>query len=1332
MSDLEKRFHDTWLGMAQPYEGLVVSTVVLTDAQCMQRHGPAEQARVVELVGEESPCITDYPLFYEQVLGFKPEYFDEGSALPDDLKLEVVEGHQTIRPSRALKRRSPAPPRESEGLPDDSTPASRAGEPYLMLIWELSARLSLDAKETATGPWHYEPQAKFDRLLRHCRVPVGLLANGEELRLVYAPHGESTGHLTFRLKDLVTSGGRTLLDALLMLLHARRFFAVAEEHTLPALLEQSRRRQASVTEALAEQVYEALQILLTGFQSASERDQTRALAEALERGGDHVYGGLLTVLLRLVFLLYAEDRGLLPVAEEPYEEDLSVKSLYEQLQADQGSYPDAMSRRFGAWPRLLALFRTVFFGASHGRFQLPSRKGELFDPETYPFLEGWTAGGAPVSAEDRAAVTVPSVDDETVYRVLERLLLLEGQRLSYQALDVEQIGSVYEALMGYHVKRLAGSGVCAKPAKAWVDASELLDVEPSRRASWLEEECGVESKAVKAIADALKKAKDAEAVAGALEPVRPRGVPVAAPGTLVLQPGAERRRTSSHYTPRSLSGPIVRRALEPLFKAMGDAPSSDRILNLKICDPAMGSGAFLVEACRFLGDQLVAAWTREGKVDLAPKGDDIVMRARRLVAQRCLYGVDRNPFAVSLAKLSLWLVTLAKGEPFTFLDHALRCGDSLLGLELEQIEAFHWEPERQIDWAEKLVEEAIDEALKRRQAILAMATEMESPGVQPAQLHFDSAGRKQELLRAADEALEPARQVADLVLGSFFAGESDKAREADRQSRFDELRLVLASGKPLPTRLKALRDEFRDRYRPFHWMLEFPEVFHGKRPDPLDSDQVNRAAWMDSFVGNPPFMGKNGISEFGGQAYLPWLQTLHEGAHGNADYSAHFFRRAFQLLGDHGTFGLIATKTIGQGDTRASSLQPILANGGVIFEAVRSMKWPGAANVAVAVVHVSKGHLALLEAQRRLDGTRVEAINSRLRAKPERPDPRPLHKNQGKSFQGCTLLGLGFVVTPDARAELISRNPRNAARIFGYIGGETINSDLDESHERYVINFGEMSLDEANQWPDLLGVVRNEVKPERDRQKDLRAKELWWQYTRPRPELQAALRGVKRCLVTARVTKHLMFSRMPPSSTVFSEQCIVFPLEEPRYLAGLQSRVHEAWARLLSSSMRTDLRYAPSDCFETFPFPPPPVFDALDGVGERLDLLRSKYMSAEQVGLTTTYNRLKDPSNTDPRIADLRALHEEVDRAVLAAYGWSDIAVPPYCGADPKALEAFQDEVIDRLFALNEERARQEDLEGARSAPPKKGKPSKPKKSKPATSELLLDVPRKPPRRPKP
>src|SRR6185312_12872060 len=139
-----------------------------------------------------------------------------------------------------------------------------------------------------------------------------------------------------------------------------------------------------------------------------------------------------------------------------------------------------------------------------------------------------------------------------------------------------------------------------------------------------------------------------------------------------------------------------------------------------ICDPAMGSGAFLVEACRYLADQVVAAWTREGQGD---SGEDPVLRARRLVAQRCLYGVDKNPFAVNLAKLSLWMVTLARDEPFTFVDHALRHGDSLVGLSFDQIRAFSWAGEAQLELFGREVREALDEAVSMRQRILELAKE---------------------------------------------------------------------------------------------------------------------------------------------------------------------------------------------------------------------------------------------------------------------------------------------------------------------------------------------------------------------------------------------------------------------------------------------------------------------------------------------------------------------------------------------------------------------------------------------------------------------------------
>jgi hypothetical protein len=1311
MSDVERLYHEKWLGMAQPIEGLVVSVPVLLDAQCMQRLPVSEHHKLTALTGDTNPCLSDVPRFLAGVLGYPVGPGPEGvftTEFPEELRLDVVEGHQTIRPTRGLLRRGPPPPKP-EGLPDDSTPTSRAGEPFVMLTWELPAGLDLDAKENVTGAWFYEPTAKFERLLRAARVPIGLLFNGASVRLVYAPHGESTGHLTFRFADLVTSGGRPLFDAMLMLLHARRLFGVLPEHQLPALLEQSRRRQANVTEALAEQVFEALTMLLAGFEGAAERDGTKALDDALERGEDHVYGGLLTTLLRLVFILYAEDRGLLPVDHEPYDEDLSVKALYEQLLEDAGRFPDAMSRRFGAWPRLLALFRCVFFGASHGKLHMPPRRGQLFDPESFPFLEGWSVGGAPVSAEARAAVQPPSVDDETVFRVLDKLIVLEGQRLSYQSLDVEQIGSVYEALMGFHVKRLTGVGVCLRPSKVWVSADEVLEQPAARRGTWLEDVGALEGKAAKAVAKALEKAETEDVVAEALEPFRVKGVEARRAGQIVLQPGAERRRTSSHYTPRSLSAPIVRRALEPLLKAMGDLPSSARLLNLKVCDPAMGSGAFLVEACRFLADQVVAAWTREGVLDKAPKDEDVVMRARRLVAQRCLYGVDKNPWAVNLAKLSLWLVTLAKAEPFTFLDHALKCGDSLVGLDLEQIRAFHWDEKKaragrsgqlgQLDLSQEVFKRALAVALERRQAILQLALDLERPVVErPKQLALDAAKRKEELLRDADEALAPVKRIADACVGAFFAGETDKEREKERGRRLDVLGgwLAKAEGGVAPPMPQAVRELSAPSWA-FHWPLEFPEVFHGKRPDPLDAEQTNQAAWMDGFVGNPPFMRGGEVSGGLGDGYRDWLLALHTQSHGNSDLAAHFFRRAWHLLGANGSMGLIATKTISQGDTRASGLSFIIGDGGLIFGAIPMMKWPGQAGVSIAVIHIAKGSVsAHVETSISFDGRPVEVVNSRLRPKREPPEPRRLQANRGLQASGVHIYGEGFILSPSDRDQFVRKDKRNAERIFEYIGGEEVNSEPEQKPHRYVIYFGSMDLEDAEaSWPALVQRLRTTVLIEREKLRDndinRRLKQFWWQYWADRPEMAARLRTIPRCVVTANVTKHLMMS-FQPTTRVFSKQLFVFPFCDAGHLALLQSRVHEVWARLLSSSMRSDLRYAASECFDTFAFPLESAFTELDPLGAQLDTERRHYMTTGAVGLTTTYNRLKDASVTDAAILSLRALHEQVDRAVLDAYGWSDIPVPPYCGATPSQLEAFEDEVLDRLFDLNERRANEEAL----------------------------------------
>ena len=507
-----------------------------------------------------------------------------------------------------------------------------------------------------------------------------------------------------------------------------------------------------------------------------------------------------------------------------------------------------------------------------------------------------------------------------------------------------------------------------------------------------------------------------------------------------------------------------------------------------------------------------------------------------------------------------------------------------------------------------------------------------------------------------------------------------------------------------------MQREVRAKVPTFHWMTEFPEVFYAERADPLDGDAVNRVAMMDGFVGNPPFAGKNQITEIGGEAYLPWLQAIHVGAHGNADLSAHFFRRASDLLGEHGTIGFIATNTIAQGDTRATGLQRLVVKDGcVIYDAMRSLLWPGAANVAVSVVHLAKGAVAMLALEAKLDGAPVPIISSRLRPKPERPDPVRLAANADQSFQGSIVLGMGFTLTPTERSALVAGDARNGERVFPYLGGEELNSDPEQMFERYVISFGQMTLEESERWPQLLAVVREKVKPERDKLKDntdgLHRKTHWWQFGRWTPALYAAIAPLGRCLVISRHSKYLLFT-FQPVDRIFSEATYVFAFDDYPTFAVLQSRIHEPWARLLSSSMRNDLRYSASDCFETFPFPGP-LPESLERSGQALYEARATYMTKHRRGLTETYNRMKDTGESDGEVVELRRLSEAMDREVLGAYGWGDLEVPAFEAAEADAGKGrFEEEVVDRLFALNGERAQKERVLGPTSAArgaPKRG-----------------------------
>jgi hypothetical protein len=1309
--DANERLHADWLGMAQP-EGLVVTVAALKDAEANITSPIAEQqAALRELAGERKQ-IGNLQALFREVLEWSDEYLLAGEDIPATLRV-ALDGGELLAPDLAVR-------------------SADVDDAFVLLIQQ-TPREKLDAASDDTR-WSATAHQRFERLLRDTGVGVGLLGNGRDFRLVYAPKGESAGHITFRLADMLTVDGRPLLGAFHMLLNQRRLLSLGEGKRLGDLLAASREYQSTVSTKLREQLLAALRDLLLGFQHADRLASGTILGDYRRDGGlQQVYLGLVTVLMRMVFVLFAEERGLLPMESELYASSYSLSRLYAQLQEDRNRHGDTLDDRYGAWGRVITLVRLLHDGvrAADGLF-LPARKGTFFDPNAFPFLEGRPRGHERQKDE---TLDLPKMSDGVVFRVLDRLLLLDGERLQYKGLDVEQIGSVYEGLMGFEVEVAEGDSLCVMPEHVVVDLEGLLRAGGAERVKELKAKAGLDLK--DKAAGEVKDAKTVEALVAALgKRVSARQPGVIPRGSLYLQPGEERRRTGSHYTPRKLTQPIVETTLRPVLERLGPQVTPEQILDLKICDPAMGSGAFLVEACRQLAAVLVNAWRRTGTMPELPPDEVPELHARRLIAQRCIYGVDKNPLAVDLARLSMWLVTFAKEHPFTFVDHSLRNGDSLVGLSKEQIASLALDVSRgkQIDMVRVLVAEKVQQAEELRR-------EIHQIGDPPDNQKLD------ELWRGANEALSIVRMLGDLVVASYFSEDSDKARKTALENVSVKVQAWLGTG-AFDAELRGMVAELHEGEKPllpFHWEVEFPEVFGGAKAQDRKG--------FDCFVGNPPFAGKNMLFATSGETYVYFLVDSFEGAHGSGDLVAYFFRRAFDLLQDGGTLGLVATNTIAQGDTRAMGLQWIRAHEGWIYEAKKRMPWPGAAAVVVSVVHVSRKQLV---APVILDGRAVERITSYLAYGGSDAPPARLLHNRERSFLGSVVLGMGFTFDDDnpnassiAEMHRIFRDsPASRERVFPYMGGEDVNTSPTLEPRRYVINFADMTEEEARHWPDLMAIVETKVRPERQKLGDngdaRRRKTLWWRWGQYAHALFSAIRGLSRVIVASRVSPHLAFA-WQPTDRVFSDRLVVITAASDSAFCVLQSSVHEVWARFFSSTLEDRLNYAPSDCFETFPFPPEilattppsplsPLTTALETIGETYYTHRAALMIANGEGLTKTYNRFHHPDDRTPGILRLRELHAAMDRAVLDAYGWTDI-VPVY-DFRPQLdestrytwAEETRDEVLARLLELNRVMAAKEAEEAAQAGggkPAKKGAGKKRGKKDEATLELPMAKPAK-------
>jgi hypothetical protein len=1299
--------HLEWIGFVQP-TGLVVAAPALVRAGAILNRQDSEGQKllrasldtssVAEGAGEgygggldyTDGRIGDFSSFARSVLGwsFSPKGYagTEENPIPAELEVNLPEYGETLRPTYAVREFDPRD----------------GGPPWQLLVDVLGPGEDFDKVASGAGRLEAAPHGRMERLLRQTGVSAGLLVNGAALRLISAPRGESSGWLDFRVPDMAETAGRPISTAMRLLLSEDRLLTLSRSERLAALLEDSRKFQNEVSERLAEQVLHGLYELLRGFQAAQDASKGELLREVLAEHPDEVYRSLLTVMLRLVFLLYAEERDMLP-KDETFGRSYSLAGLYERLREDAALNPDTMEQRYGAWAQLLVLFRLIHDGGEAGQMRLPKRHGVLFDPDRFKFLEG-RIGSSGRQIHER--IEPPLLSDGTIYRVLEKLLVLDGERISYRALDVEQIGSVYETMMGFRLQSASGLSIAVRPQKAHgapaaVDLEALLAEPGGKRERWLLDQANrkLSDKGKKSVASAAT----LEELHAALLPVIDRAAtPDLVPkGAMVLQPSEERRRSGSHYTPRALTEPIVRTTLEPILKRLrgpdGKTPRPEQILDLKVCDPAMGSGAFLVEVCRQLGDALVESWHAHNQVPTIPSDEDERVFARRLIAQRCLYGVDRNPVAVDLAKMSLWLVTLAREHPLTFVDHALRHGDSLVGLSRKQIEAFHW------DQAERPTTQLSEQLKEKIAKVSALRGQIRSAGedVSDRQRH--------DLWDEAQVELGKVRLYGDLAVAAYFEGETSREREAKR-SEFVKIVLDGAAG-----RYRGWLEERRYADPPlaaFHWPIEFPEVFDRQTPG------------FDAFVGNPPFMAGSKISSIAGQPYLDWVLALHEGSHGNGDIVAHFFRRAFELLRSDGTLGFIATNTIAQGDTRATGLRWICQHGGQIFSVRKRVKWPGMAAVVVSIVHVTRGRF---EGRKLLDGREVDQINAFLFHRGGNEEPVGLLSNAGKSFSGAKIYGQGFtfddtdrngVATSIAEMErLIAKDSRSREAIFPYIGGEEVNSSPTHAYHRYAINFGERSEEECRRrWPGLMTIVEEKVRPERLRNNREGYRRYWWQYGEKRVDLWKAIAQLDHVLVISAVTSHHAFASLA-SKMVYAHSLNIFALSGHQAFCVLQGRCHEIWSRFFGSSFKDDLRYNPTDCFETFPFPENwETSPALEAAGREYFDFRAELMKRNDEGLTKTYNRFHDPQEDDTEIARLRELHAAMDRAVLDAYGWTDVLTDcdflldyeveeeewgdrkkPYRYRWP---DEAREEALARLLELNARRAAEEARSGA--APGKK------------------------------
>lgn len=1181
---------------------------------------------------------------------------------------------------------------------------------------------SEDLRGPGLDGWAATEIDRMAALLREAGVPIGLVTDGRWWGIVWAEEGTATGS---GIVDAVTWGEEPLLrDAFLALIDQQRLRTKSPEHRLPRLLQRSELEAEEITEALGTQVRKSVELLVQAFSEtrllAAENDESDPLAET----PDEVYQAAVTVMMRVVFLLFAEERGMLPT-EQLYWDSYAIRELLDDLKSRALTHGEEhLDESHDVWHRLLAVSDALYFGVNYDEMRMPAYGGSLLDPARFPWLTATDQHGLKVQVSDRVMLHVlRSVQEATVQR--------EARRISFREIDVEQIGYIYEGLLGYSCAIVTDDVVVGlvgkegeEPEITLGQLSELRENANNTKAfvdkliEWVKKEQPAASvKTASQLAKLTDKPVDEPELRRLLTPVAGhdlellaelirwgnlirrdlRGIPlVVPPGGLVVVETPSRRNAGAHYTPRSLAEEVVKYALEPVVYEPGPLQTNDvdawklkssiAILDLKVADIAAGSGAFLVAAARFLAKRVTEAWTEEGMLSDAELANPLLAeeRAIREVVARCLYGADINPMAIEMCKLSLWLVSLDKTKPFSFVDDKILCGNSLLGVTtIDQLRHLHIDPDRKRKFLQPFVDvdSVLTEATRLRRE-LASPVDEDDPQ--------RSRAGKHRLLRRVDEVSAQLRLMADgivaagLVLGGNPGTQLEDAYKSLEWALSEAFPGDGSNGSPrkfgeiVEAGLTPTVDTDYDRWQPLHWATEVPDVME--------------RGGFDAIFGNPPFLGGTKITNALGTNFRDWLvNAVAAGTRGSADLVAYFFLRALSLCRDTGTLGLIATNTIAQGDTRGVGLDRMVALGFTITRSIQSRSWPAAsATLEYAAVWGTTAHIAdtVLRVSDDLPVKRISTLLEpvgRIDGAPKR-----LAENLEIAYNGCYAFGKGFVISFDEAQEWIAADPTNADVLFPYVNGEDLNSRPDCSASRWVIDFNDRTEREAARYVMPFERVRARVKPERESASAAVREAPWWQFWRPRPALRSAISGLNEVLAITRVSKTVMPVRVP-TGQVLSDATVVFATDSFADQCVLSSTLHQAWAIKYGSGMRSDPRYAPSDVFETFPLPAPT--SRLEEIGAELDCKRREIMVRRSLGLTGLYNLVNDPATAnDLDIDSLRELHVKVDEAVMASYGWDEVPLD-HGFHSYRQMGRFtvspvaRVEIFDRLLEENQHRA---------------------------------------------